>query len=119
MKRVFKLNKYRPQQLQTINCIMSKRDTLLIAPTGGGKSLCYQLPALLSDGLVVVISPLVSLMEDQVWSLQKYNVNAELLCASTEKNKNNSILKQMADANQSCKPFGYNCIRNYFEMSFL
>lgn len=104
MKRVFKLNDFRPQQLQTINCIMAKKDVILIAPTGGGKSLCYQLPAMLSDGLTVVVSPLISLMEDQVWSLKKYGVNAELLCAS-EKNlsKNNSILKQMADGKGSCK----------------
>lgn len=103
MRLVFKLKTFRQQQLQTINCILAKKDVLLIAPTGGGKSLCYQLPALIADGLTVIVSPLVSLMEDQVWSLQKYGVNAELLCASTEKNKNNSILKQMADAKESCK----------------
>lgn len=103
LKRVFKLNGFRPQQLQTINCVLAKKDVLLIAPTGGGKSLCYQLPAILSDGLTVVVSPLISLMEDQVWSLQKYGINAELLSASIEKNKNNSILKQMADGKESCK----------------
>lgn len=103
MQNVFKLEDFRPQQLQTINCIMAKKDVLMIAPTGGGKSLCYQLPAILADGLTIVISPLISLMEDQVWSLQKYNINAELLCASTDKNKNNTILKQMADAKNSCK----------------
>lgn len=103
MKRVFKLNGFRPQQLQTINCILAKKDVLLIAPTGGGKSLCYQLPAVLSNALTVVVSPLISLMEDQVWSLQKYGVNAELLSASVDKNKNNSILKQMADGKESCK----------------
>lgn len=103
LKRVFKLNGFRPQQLQTINCILAKKDVLLIAPTGGGKSLCYQLPAILSDGLTVVVSPLISLMEDQVWSLQKYGINAELLSASIEKNRNNSILKQMADGKESCK----------------
>lgn len=107
MKRVFKLTDFRPQQLQTINCILAKKDVILIAPTGGGKSLCYQLPAIFSDGLTMVVSPLVSLMEDQVWSLQKYGINAELLCASTDKNrmsKNNVILKQIADGSESCKP---------------
>lgn len=103
MKKVFRLENFRPQQLQTINCVMSKRDVIMIAPTGGGKSLCYQLPAILSDGLTVVISPLVSLMEDQVWSLQKYGVNAELLSASTEKNKNSLILKQLAEGIDTCK----------------
>lgn len=103
IKRVFKLNGFRPQQLQTINCVLAKKDVLLIAPTGGGKSLCYQLPAVLSNALTVVVSPLISLMEDQVWSLQKYGINAELLSASVDKNKNNSILKQMADGKESCK----------------
>ncbi|XP_031620105.1 ATP-dependent DNA helicase Q1-like [Contarinia nasturtii] len=102
MKTVFRLDNFRPQQLQTINCVMSKKDVIMIAPTGGGKSLCYQLPAILSDGLTVVISPLISLMEDQVWSLKKYGVNAELLSASTEKNKNSLILKQLAEGIDTC-----------------
>lgn len=75
----------------------------MIAPTGGGKSLCYQLPSVLSDGLTVVVSPLISLMEDQVWSLQKNGISAELLCSTTDKNKNNTILKQMVDAKEPCK----------------
>lgn len=103
LKKVFKLKDFRPQQLQTINCIMAKKDVIMIAPTGGGKSLCYQLPAIINDGLTIVVSPLISLMEDQVWSLQKFGINAELLCASTEKSKNNTILKQMADGKDSCR----------------
>lgn len=103
MKNVFKLNEFRPQQLKTINCVMAKKDVIMIAPTGGGKSLCYQLPAMLSDGLTIVISPLISLMEDQVWSLQKYDVNAELLSSSSDKLKNSAILKQMADTKNTCK----------------
>lgn len=103
MRKVFKLSKFRPQQLQTMNCIMAKKDVIMIAPTGGGKSLCYQLPALLSDGLTIVISPLVSLIEDQVWSLERFNVKAELMSASIDKTKHNAILKQMADAKVACK----------------
>lgn len=103
MANVFKLKEFRPQQLQAINCILAKKDVVMIAPTGGGKSLCYQLPAILADGLTIVISPLISLMEDQVWSLQKYGISAELLCATTDKNKNNAILKQMADGKDACK----------------
>lgn len=102
MKNVFKLDDFRPQQLQTINCVLAKKDVIMIAPTGGGKSLCYQLPALMNDGLTIVISPLISLMEDQVWSLQKFGIKAELLSASVEKNKNSTILKQLADAKESC-----------------
>lgn len=103
MKRVFKLKEFRPQQLQTMNSILAKKDVIMIAPTGGGKSLCYQLPALIGDGLTLVVSPLISLMEDQVWSLQKYGVNAELLCSTTDIKKHNSIFKELADGKQSCK----------------
>lgn len=103
MKSVFKLKQFRPQQLQTINCVLAKRDVIMIAPTGGGKSLCYQLPAIVNDGLTVVVSPLISLMEDQVWSLQKYGINAELLCATTDKKQQNEILKEIADAKETSK----------------
>lgn len=75
----------------------------MIAPTGGGKSLCYQLPAIISEGLTVVISPLISLMEDQVWSLKKFGIEAELLSAATDKNRNNLVLKQMMEKSNACK----------------
>lgn len=92
-----------PQQLQTINCVLARKDALLIAPTGGGKSLTYQLPALINDGLTIVISPLISLMEDQVWSLKRFGIEAEYLSASREKDKNNMILKQLRDKNNECE----------------
>lgn len=75
----------------------------MIAPTGGGKSLCYQLPAVVSEGLTVVISPLISLMEDQVWSLKKVGIEAELLSAATDKNRNNLVLKQMMEKSGACE----------------
>lgn len=104
MENVFHLTEFRAQQLQTINSVMARKDTLLIVPTGGGKSLCYQLPAVLaSNALTIVVSPLISLMEDQVWSLQKLNIEAELLSAAIEKNKNNTILKQIAETGGPCK----------------
>lgn len=103
LKRVFKLDEFRPQQLQTINCIMSKNDVLLIAPTGGGKSLCYQLPAILNNGLTLIVSPLISLMEDQVWSLEKYGIDADLICSTTEPSKIETITRFLRNEQNSSK----------------
>lgn len=76
LKRVWGYDAFRSGQREAIESVLSGRDTVVIFPTGGGKSLCYQLPALLLDGLTLVISPLVSLMEDQVASLQEQGVRA-------------------------------------------
>uniref|UniRef100_A0A182J4G9 ATP-dependent DNA helicase n=1 Tax=Anopheles atroparvus TaxID=41427 RepID=A0A182J4G9_ANOAO len=97
LNEVFSLSNFRPQQLKTINALLSGNDVLLLAPTGGGKSLCFQLPALVSEGLTVVISPLVSLMEDQVWSLKKLNIEVRMLCSSTEKAAVNQIHKDISN----------------------
>lgn len=82
---------------------MAKKDVLMIAPTGGGKSLCYQLPALLNEGLTIVISPLISLMEDQVWSLKKFGINAKLLSSCIDPKANNEVIKQLGDAENERK----------------
>lgn len=82
---VFGINAFRPLQLQTMNATLSGKDCILIMPTGGGKSLCFQLPALISKGITLVVSPLVSLMEDQVMALERIKVKAFLLNASSSK----------------------------------
>lgn len=82
LKNVFGFETFRPFQLQVIDTILKKRDCLAVMPTGGGKSLCYQIPALLQDGLTVVVSPLISLMKDQVEQLRDYGVAAVVLNSS-------------------------------------
>lgn len=102
LTNTFHLESYRPQQLQTINALMARHDVLLLAPTGGGKSLCYQLPALFSKGITIIVSPLLALMENQIWALQKLGIEAEMLCQSTDRTKNNTILKVLADSSDKC-----------------
>lgn len=82
LKAVFGYDSFRLLQKDIISNVLKKRDTLAIMPTGGGKSLCYQIPALIFDGLTVVVSPLISLMQDQVASLNASGVSAVFLNSS-------------------------------------
>ena len=79
LKTVFGYDSFWPLQGEIIENVLARRDTLAVMPTGGGKSLCYQLPALLFDGLTVVISPLIALMQDQVDQLRALGVPAAFL----------------------------------------
>ncbi|KAG5347205.1 RECQ1 helicase, partial [Acromyrmex charruanus] len=100
LKNVFKIEKLRELQLPTMNAIMSKEDVILIMPTGGGKSLCYQLPAVMSKGITVVVSPLVSLMEDQLHGLRKLDIKATMLCAKADKESIKMTMTALVD--KSC-----------------
>ena len=79
LKDVFGYNQFRPLQEKIINHLLNRHDALIVLPTGGGKSLCYQLPALIFDGVTVVVSPLISLMQDQVMQLQQRGIHAAFL----------------------------------------
>ncbi|NQZ01953.1 MAG: ATP-dependent DNA helicase RecQ [Bdellovibrionales bacterium] len=76
LKQHFDLDSFRHGQKQIIDSVLGRKDVLALMPTGGGKSLCFQLPAMLSDGITLVISPLIALMNDQVQSLQKLGLPA-------------------------------------------
>ncbi|XP_066592513.1 ATP-dependent DNA helicase Q1-like [Prorops nasuta] len=103
LKEVFHIKELRPLQLQTMNAIMSGEDVILIMPTGGGKSLCYQLPAVVSKGITIVVSPLVSLMEDQLHGLHKLNVKALMLSAKTDKENVKTIMNALVVKDASLK----------------
>src|SRR5690606_13278176 len=76
---VFGYQAFRPPQEDIINALVAGEDALVLMPTGGGKSLCYQIPALVRPGFGVVISPLIALMQDQVQALQQLGLRAEFL----------------------------------------
>lgn len=84
LRHVFGYEAFRPPQATIIDCLVEGKDALVIMPTGGGKSLCYQIPALLRPGCAIVVSPLIALMQDQVEALQHLGVRAAFLNSSLD-----------------------------------
>ena len=95
LKHYFGYDSFRYGQEALIDATLEGRDTLGIMPTGGGKSICYQIPALMLDGVTVVISPLISLMKDQVMALQKAGVNAEYINSQLTNSEYNMVLEAL------------------------
>ena len=92
LKQCWGHEKFRPLQEDIINQVLQKKDVLALLPTGGGKSLCYQFPALLMNGVCLVISPLIALMKDQVDLLQKKDIKADFINSSLSKSAIDRIL---------------------------
>ena len=84
LRTVFGHESFRPYQEDIVTHLVAGGDALVIMPTGGGKSLCYQLPALVRDGIGIVVSPLIALMHDQVIALRQLGVRAEYLNSSLD-----------------------------------
>lgn len=82
---------------------MSRLDCIVVMPTGGGKSLCFQLPAQVDPGFTLVVSPLVSLVEDQIWYLRSIGIQAETLNASSDKDHVKRIHSNMCDSGSNLK----------------
>lgn len=93
LKAVFGYDSFRPGQEAVINAILEGRDILAVMPTGAGKSLCYQVPAMLLSGITLVISPLISLMQDQVKALNEAGVNAAFINSSLSEKELNDTFK--------------------------
>src|SRR4051794_11590922 len=97
LRSTFGFDAFRPGQADIITTLIGGRDVLAVMPTGSGKSLCYQLPALLRDGLTVVVSPLIALMRNQVAQLRSYGIAAASLNSHNDFDENREINAQLRD----------------------
>ena len=98
LKHYFGHGAFRPLQEEVVDAIINKEDVLMILPTGGGKSLCYQLPSLLMNGITVVVSPLLALMHDQVVALKSNDISAAMLSSMQTLEESQEIEKELRSA---------------------
>ena len=94
LREVFGYDEFLPGQAEIVASVLAQRDTLAVLPTGGGKSICYQLPALLLDGLTLVVSPLLALMKDQVDALTRNGVSAAAINSTVPREEQREILRR-------------------------
>jgi len=97
LKDTFGYDAFRPMQEEAIKAVLDKKDVLLVMPTGGGKSICYQVPALASEGIGIVISPLIALMNDQVLSLQQDGVKAAAYHSQIDYDKKQALMNSIGN----------------------
>jgi len=97
LEHYFGHSSFRSLQEEVIDAILDKQDVLMILPTGGGKSLCYQLPTLLMDGITVVVSPLLALMHDQVVALKANDIPAAMLSSMQNLDESQQIEKELKE----------------------
>ena len=98
LQEYFGFNKFKGNQEKIIRSVLQGRDTFVIMPTGGGKSLCYQLPAIMSEGVAIIISPLIALMKNQVDLVRNYSSNdniAHFLNSSLNRTERNAVIKDI------------------------
>jgi RecQ family ATP-dependent DNA helicase len=95
----FKHKAFRPPQEEVVKSILSGEDVVVVLATGGGKSLCYQLPAVISPGLAFVVCPLISLMQDQIDALKAKNIPCAMISSSQSNSLNDSVLDELASPN--------------------
>ena len=95
LKESFGFDEFRANQKEAIEAILQNRDVLTLLPTGGGKSLCYQLPALLKNGCAIVVSPLIALINDQVSALKNLGIKADKVTSNQSSQENSEVIKSL------------------------
>src|SRR5205814_1444449 len=95
LQNLFGLDEFRPAQREVIEDVLAGKDVMCVMPTGAGKSLCYQLPAAVQGGLTVVVSPLISLMEDQVQQLRDEGIKAALLNSTLTPGMKRQVMEEL------------------------
>ena len=96
LKRIWGYDAFRPMQEEIVNSALEGRDTLAILPTGGGKSVCFQIPALLKEGTALVVTPLIALMKDQVQNLEARGIRAIAVHAGMTRHQVDNALNNAA-----------------------
>lgn len=99
LQKYWGYSQFRPLQEEIISSVLQRKDTLALLPTGGGKSLCYQIPAVCTDGVAIVISPLIALMNDQLSSLEKRGIKAAALTSQLSKREWLTVLERCSEMN--------------------